>query len=168
MIRSGNLRPLVLFAWLILAGCAISPENPDAVQTADAARAEIWEKELAIFTGRGQGDISNYLNVASGEYLGWPPVLPSPTSLDSLRASADQAIALRGEVSNLTQKGFTLSGDTALMYFLNHRTRLGEGMADEAQRDVSEYYENVHVWVRRDGQWQLVGGFARKLDAPRE
>ncbi|MEM7293697.1 MAG: hypothetical protein AAF420_09945, partial [Pseudomonadota bacterium] len=80
------------------------------------------------------------------------------------KASQNQSIALRGEVSNLTQKGFTMSGNTALMYFVNHRTRLGEGFAAEDQREVDEYYENVHVWNFLDDEWQLIGGFARRID----
>lgn len=152
---------------LLIAGCSHTTRNSDRVQTPAAAEARIWAMELAIFEGRGQGDISNYLNVASDHYLGWPPVLPTPTTLATLRASADKAVALNGEVCNLTRKGFTMNGNVAIMYFLNHRTRLGEGMASADERDVSQYYENVHIWNLEDGQWRLIGGFARTVEAPR-
>ncbi|MEO0995955.1 MAG: hypothetical protein AAFX58_00435 [Pseudomonadota bacterium] len=158
----------VCIAAVVAAGCAKRNDGAaDNGQSAEAVEALIWEKELAIFAGRGEGDISNYIGVASDHYLGWPPVLPRPTTLETLKATADQAVALRGEVSNLSRKGFTLNGDTAIMYFLNHRTRLGDGMADEGQRAVSQFYENVHVWNKEGGEWKLIGGFARTVDAPR-
>ncbi|MEM1263244.1 MAG: hypothetical protein AAGH76_12665 [Pseudomonadota bacterium] len=157
----------VAVALAIVSACA--PEAPAPVMaSAEDIEALIWQQELAIFEGRGNGTIRTYLDSASDDYLGWPPVLPTPTNLDALKASADAAIALRGEVSDLSRQGFSLSGDTALMYFLNHRTRLGDGMAAEGERDVDEYYENIHVWQQQDGAWKLIGGFARRLPGPRE
>ena len=168
------LLPKAVWMAVALAGVsACAPEAPvpepaPVTASAEAVEAIIWEKELAIFEGRGNGTIRTYLDSASDDYLGWPPVLPTPTNLDALKASADAAIALQGEVSNLSRKGFSLTGDTALMYFLNHRTRLGDGMAAEGERDVDEYYENIHIWQQQDGDWKLIGGFARRMPGPRE
>ncbi|MEO0574841.1 MAG: hypothetical protein AAF004_05210 [Pseudomonadota bacterium] len=164
-----NKASILAVAALSLSACGQDPVIAHGSPNTKAQDAElIWAKELAIFSGRGQGDITNYINSASDHYLGWPPVLATPTTLDTLKASADRAVALSGEVSNLTQKGFTRNGSTALMYFLNHRTRLGDGMAAEGEREVDQYYENVHVWNYEDGQWLLIGGFARTVDGPRE
>ncbi|MEM8984999.1 MAG: hypothetical protein AAGC71_18460 [Pseudomonadota bacterium] len=172
-LRSSSLRGTVLAIALLtgVSACApdaTAPEERATSPSVAAVEALIWEKELAIFAGRGNGTIEPYLNSASDAYLGWPPVLPAPTNLDALKASADAAVALQGEVSNLSRKGFSLTGDTALMYFLNHRTRLGDGMADEGERAVDEYYENIHVWQRQNNDWQLIGGFARRMAGPRE
>ncbi|MEL7297121.1 MAG: hypothetical protein AAGJ86_05630 [Pseudomonadota bacterium] len=159
---------MISCATLFMSGCGAGSSEPVPESQAVANDARIiWEKELTIFERRGQGDISFYIDSASDDYLGWPPVLPAPSSLDGLKASADRAIALSGEVSNLTQKGFTSNGSTALMYFVNHRTRLGDGMAPEGERDVDQYYENLHVWTRQDSEWRLIGGFARTVDGPR-
>ena len=163
--RIGRAALLTLVSAAV-ASCATSAPSVSAASP-EAIEALIWEKELAIFAGRGDGDISYYIDVASDHYLGWPPVLPAPTNLDTLKASADQSIALRGEKIESTKTGFTMHGDTALMYFVNHRTRLGEGFADGDARNVDQYYENIHVWHREDGDWKLIGGFARLLDAPR-
>ena len=131
--------------------------------------AEIWAKEFAIFEGRSEGDLSNYLNVTSSSYLGWPPVMKEPLGLDKFRASASESSALKGEVTNITKKGFTRQGDTAIAYFLTHRTRLGDGFAPEGEREVDQYYENIHVWTIEDGEWRLVGGMARLLpEGPRQ
>lgn len=129
----------------------------------EAVEAEIWAKEFAIFEGRGRGDLSNYLGVTSDSYLGWPPVLKEPLSLDGFKASADAGIALAGEVITIEKNGFTMNGNTAAAYFTTHRTRLGDGMAPEGERDVDEYYENIHVWTLENGEWRLIGGMARKL-----
>ena len=170
VFRHGLVKRFVVGALLLpLIACVdLTSEESAITESVEAVEAHIWEKELAIFVGRGQGDISNYIGSASDSYLGWPPSLPTPTNLDALKDSAKQAVALLGEVSSLTRKGFTLEGDTALMYFLNHRTRLGDGMAEEGEREVNEYYENLHVWNREDGEWKLIGGFARRVDAPRD
>lgn len=165
-------RLLIVLSSLVLFSCSQEPihvgdptDSQEAAATNDDAGIEemIWQKELAIFEGRGQGDLSNYVSVVGDAYLGWPSVLEEPLGADGLRASAAQSSALRGEVSRLTKKGFTRQGDTAIVYFLNHLTRLGEGIAPEGERDVDLYYENVHIWTRHEGEWVLVGGMARKM-----
>jgi len=131
--------------------------------------ADIWKMESAIFEGRGRGDLSNYLDVTSSQYLGWPPVLDKPLSLEKFRSEENmgQSTALRGEVITFEKNGFTMNENTAITYFTSHRTRMGEGMAVNGSRDVDEYYENTHIWTFEDGKWRLIGGMARKLDAPR-
>lgn len=157
----------LLAACFLGASCGAAPpataEEIDQVQDAAAVEAEIWAKEIAIFEGRGRGDLSNYLGVTSDSYLGWPPVLKEPLSLDGFKASADAGIALAGEVITIEKNGFTMNGNTAAAYFTTHRTRLGDGMAPEGERGVDEYYENIHVWTLEEGEWRLIGGMARKL-----
>lgn len=150
------LAPLVLLGMTLSIGCA--EENEVAVTSVED---DIWAKEFAIFEGRGRGDLSNYVNVASEAYLGWPPSLQEPSNRDNLVAMAKESSALEGEVITITKKGFTHQGDTAVAYFLTHRTRLGVGFAEEDERDVDQYFENVHVWTLQDGEWFLVAGMAR-------
>lgn len=128
----------------------------------------IWAKEEAIFEGRGRGDLSNYLNAASDNYLGWPSVFPKPAPLARLESDSTQSSALEGEKITLTRTGFTRNGNTAITYFLNHRTKLGKGMAPEGERDVNQYYENIHVWTLEDGEWRLIAGMARQVDGPKD
>jgi hypothetical protein len=155
---------------LSLAACTVSsapvPEKLDAQEI----EADIWEMEAAIFEGRGRGDLSNYLNVTSSQYLGWPPVLDKPLSLDGFRAQENmgQSAALIGEEITFEKNGFTINDNTAITYFTSHRTKMGEGMAVNGSRDVSQYYENTHTWTFEDGEWRLIGGMARLLDGPRE
>lgn len=156
-----------LAACCLAASCGAAPsataERTDQVQDVAAVEAEIWAKEFAIFEGRGRGDLSNYLGVTSDSYLGWPPVLKEPLSLDSFKASADAGIALAGEVITIEKNGFTMNGNTAAAYFTTHRTRLGDGFAPEGEREVDQYYENIHVWTLEEGEWRLIGGMARML-----
>lgn len=124
----------------------------------------IWEREMAIFEGRSRGDISNYLGVTSSAYLGWPPGFPEPLPLADFKAGADMASGLAGEVTAVEKTGFTHFGQTVLTYFLTHRTRLGEGMAAAGERDVDQYYENIHVWTLEQDVWRLIGGMARPVE----
>lgn len=156
---------LALLSALALSACEIKSTEVEDVSKLDpaATEAEIWAKEEAIFEGRGQGDLTNYLSVTSDGYLGWPPVMAKPLGLEKFRESADDASALEGERITLTREGFSVEGHTAVAYFTTHRTRLGKGFAPEGEREVDEYFENIHVWTREGGEWRLIGGMARKL-----
>jgi len=137
--------------------------------TAEEIEAYIWEKEFAIFEGRSEGDLTNYISVMSDHYMGWPQVLDTPIARDRFMIDAELSKALKGEVTTVTKNGFTLhEGTTAIAYFTTHRTRLGDGMAPEGERDVDEYYENIHVWTMEEDEWRLMGGAARLMDGPRE
>lgn len=131
-----------------------------------AIKALIWEREMAIFEGRSVGDISNYLNATSDFYLGWPPGFAEPLPLGDFKAGAGMASGLKGELTEVEKMGFTLNGNTALTYFLTHRTRLGEAFAVDGSRDVDQWYENIHVWTLENGDWRLIGGMARPVDGP--
>lgn len=156
-------------ALLFTAACSnqSAPVSDDVDR--QAVEADIWEKEAAIFEGRSRGDLSNYLNVTSSEYLGWPPVLDQPLSLDGFRSEENmgQSMALRGEAVTFERNGFTMTDNTAITYFTSHRTRMGEGMAVDGSREVDEFYENIHTWTLEDGEWRLIGGMARRLDRRR-
>jgi hypothetical protein len=149
----------------LLAACQVSPSAKGEADAPDpaAVEAEIWAKEEAIFEGRGRGDLTNYLSVTSAGYLGWPPVMEKPLGLEKFRESADDAGALEGEKISIVREGFSTEGHTAVAYFTTHRTQLGKGFAPEGERDVDEYYENIHVWTLEGGEWRLIGGMARKL-----
>lgn len=163
----GITNTLVVLVVLAAATVARADEAALVSEMDDAAiEAYIWAKEMSIFDGRSIGDISNYLDATSKVYLGWPPGFAQPLPLGDFKAGADMAKGLNGEVTDVKRMGFTLNGNTALTYFLTHRTRLGEGMAEEAERDVDQYYENIHVWTLEDGDWRLIGGMARPSAGP--
>jgi hypothetical protein len=168
---------LIASAMMALAAAGCNAQAPSDTQQAQAPAVaidtreraiieeEIWAIEASIFEGRGRGDLSNYLNAASGSYLGWPPVLPKPLNLDGFKSPENMngAIALRGEKITFVRNGFTMNDTTAITYFTSHRTMLGEGFAVDGVREVDEYYENTHIWTFEDGAWRLIGGMARKL-----
>lgn len=159
--------PALALVASMIAGCADGQQdNGEAGMDPAAIEAEIWAKEEAIFKGRGEGDLTDYLSVTSDSYLGWPPVMEKPLGLDKFRESASDASALKGEKITLTREGFTVNGNTAAAYFTTHRTRLGDGFAPEGEREVDQYYENIHVWTLEDGEWRLIGGMARLLPDP--
>lgn len=148
-----------------LFGCSAQPASGPEFSGAERAaiEADIWAKEAAIFEGRSQGDLTNYLSVTSKNYLGWPPVMAEPLPLDNFRKQSVDASALLGEEISFEKNGFTMNGNTAATYFTSHRTRLGQGFAEDGNRDVDQFYENIHVWTLEDGEWRLISGMARLL-----
>ena len=141
---------------------------PLAAQTAapDAASAEatIFGIEQAILTGRGKGDLSPYLNAIGPKYLGWPPTMAEPLSMEGFKRDAVNESALNGETTTMEKHGFTMANGTALAYFSTHRTMLGVGFADkDGNRIVDQRYENIHVWSWDGTRWTLVGGMARAV-----
>lgn len=151
----------------LLTALACGAQADETVSDAEQAiAAHIWEREMAIFDGRSAGDLSAYLDATSNFYLGWPPGFAEPLPLGDFRAGAGMAPGLRGEVTDVKQMGFTLNGNTALTYFLTHRTRLGEAFEENGSRDVDQWYENIHVWTLEGGEWRLIGGMARPVDGP--
>lgn len=141
---------------------ASSDERKAMITTEKNEAAEIiWAKEQAIFDGRMKGDLSAYVNSIGDDYLGWPPVLPEPLSMEKFKKDAPSGIALRGEVITMKKRGLTFSGNTALAYFSTHRTMLGEGFGEGDARKVDQRYENIHVWQLQGGDWRLIGGMAR-------
>jgi len=121
----------------------------------EAVKAEIWKKELAIFAGRGRGDTSYYLENASPDFLAWTSGTKKPFDIKILAESGKRFAGKDKEVTALTMTGFSLSGDTAISYFKNHRTRSPDG------RTVDQTYDNIHVWQKTDGEWKVLASVSR-------
>ena len=121
----------------------------------EAVKAEIWQKELAIFAGRGRGDTSYYLENASPDFLAWTSGTKTPFDIETLAESGRRFAGKDKEIAVLTQTGFSLSGDTAISYFKNHRTRTPDGAI------VDQTYDNIHVWRKTEGVWNVLASFSR-------
>jgi len=127
----------------------------------EVAKNIIWQKELAIYKGRGEGDLSIYLNSTSNEYVGWPPGAKVPADLSGLRKMAKSVSGLNQERLTMELADFTLSGNTAVIYYHTHRTTLPNG------EPADQRYAICHVWVREQGEWRLIGAHGR-LKSPNE
>ena len=152
-------RPTILIAvsMLFMGGIGAVAAQDDAV---GQARDVIWAKEMAIYEGRSHGMIDFYLNNASPHFLAWTAGTPAPFRIDKLCAGA---VALRGhdkEVIETTFRDFSLSGDTAIIYYQNHRTRLADGTL------VDQTYDNIHVWQKDHGEWKVLASMSRPMPAP--
>ncbi|MEX2495089.1 MAG: hypothetical protein WD448_03315 [Woeseia sp.] len=117
----------------------------------------IWSHEIAIYEGRGEGSLENYLRVAHEDFAGWPPHWSTPSDYNSMEAQNDAAQSLRGEKVDLLKKQIVVTGDIALAYYSTHRTRLGGGEV------VDQHFDVLHVWGVYDGEWKLIGGMAREV-----
>jgi len=86
---------------------------------------------------------------------GWPPGIPKPTNLDTLRKSSAGFNRKNSEKLELTFTDFTLRDSTAVIYYQTHRTMLPNGTP------VDERFDTIHVWVREGADWKLIGAMAR-------
>ncbi|MDX2224277.1 MAG: nuclear transport factor 2 family protein [Rhodospirillaceae bacterium] len=145
------MRYLAVALAAVLAASAVHAE--DAAK--EKAKAEIWAKEQAIYNERATGGLSYYVNNASPHYVGWPPSAPKPLALTGLRTDAQRMTGLNKEKLTMQLMDFTLHGDTAVIYYLNHRTMRPDGTPTD------EKFENIHVWVRAGNDWQIVGAMSR-------
>ena len=119
------------------------------------AQAEIWNKEKAIYTARGAGDLKPYIDNVASNYLAWPPFSPVPTGVEALRRAAPKMAVENKEMLAMEFVSFALNGDAAIIYYKTHRTRLPDGTATD------ERFEVTHSWVREGGKWKVYGGMAR-------
>ena len=88
-------------------------------------------------------------------YVGWPPGIPKPSNLDTLRKSSAGFNRKNSEKLELTFTDFTLRDSTAVIYYQTHRTMLPNGTP------VDERFDTIHVWVREGADWKLIGAMAR-------
>jgi ketosteroid isomerase-like protein len=144
---------------------AAASSNPAATSSDSTSSDEqtLWHYEQSIYAGRAQGDLSFYVNHADPAYAGWPPQSPAPFGRDELAAQARRAAGQNGEKLVLEKNliRFTADGKTALVFYTTHRTARADGLV------VDERFENIHVWLRRDSGWMIVGGMSRPMPANR-
>jgi hypothetical protein len=162
---SPTARPLrCTFCLATVVALALGCARPAAAQTDEAvaeAKATLFDMEQRIYASRKLGNMDLYVAHASPNYLGWPPIVAKPERREKVNANQTN-LAGSQEQNELTLAGFTLDGDTAIIYDINHRTRRGDGAP------VDEYFDNIHVWVKRDGQWLLLGTMPRPSQRPTE
>jgi ketosteroid isomerase-like protein len=127
----------------------------DRDQTFEEIRDELWSKELAIYEGRSRGDLSAYMANTASAYLAWPPFDEVPKGTAGLQETSRRLAGTTSERLEMTFLDMALSGDTAVIYYKTHRTRLADGTP------VDQHYEVTHTWIREDRQWKVVGGMAR-------
>ena len=140
--------PLLAF---VLAGTG---QAQDAGAVA-AARDAIWAKEKAIYAARGEGDLSVYVASTSPHYKGWPPNTKVPADLSRLKSMASGMVGLNKEQLEMELADFTLSGDTAVIYYHTHRTVMPDGTPTDQRFAI------CHVWTREEGEWRLIGALGR-------
>jgi len=141
-----------VLAMTMVSGAAVAQSAADK----EAAKNAIWAKEQAIYQGRASGALKFYVDNASPNYLGWPPGPAKPVALPGLRQDSQRMEGLNKEKLAMNFVDFTLHGDTGIIYYMNHRTSMPDGRA------VDEKWETIHVWVRDNGDWKIVGAMARQ------
>lgn len=136
---------------------APAPTQAPAPLSAEAAAARdaIWEKEKKIYQGRAEAGLTYYLQNTSDRYVGWPPGLARPSSVEALRRSSAGVNRKNAEKLEMSLTDFTMQDGTAVIYYQTHRTMLPNGTP------VDERFDVIHVWVREGTDWKLIGAMAR-------
>lgn len=129
-----------------------------SAEEVDAVKAIIWEKEKAIYAGRAQGDVGYYIDNTSPNFLAWTSGTKIPFRVDKLKASRETMKGRDQELITNELLDFSLSGDTAIIYYRNHRSRLPDGTI------VDQTYDNIHVWQRTNGDWKVLASMSRKAE----
>ena len=145
---------LAIAAAMILAAFRVGISVGET-QSTDAA--EVWALEQAIYQRRAKGDTKFYSDISSSRYLGWPAPADEPVPYETIRGFATSGEFLPGEVIDVVSDGISVDGDTAISYFSTHRTVRPGGQT------VDERYENIHVFVRREEGWRLLGAMSRRV-----
>ena len=139
---------------MVVAACAEQGSESNEYDR-EAARNEIWGKEQAIFSGRSRGDLGVYLGFTAGDYMGWPPRSPAPLGIGQLREGAEQMLGKDQEEIAMEFGDITFSGNTAVIYYSTHKTRMPDGAPVDQTADIA------HVWIREDEEWKLLGALGR-------
>jgi len=160
MIRLTICAALAPFALTHAASAQTAYPAPPAL-TGEAAAVQkiIWAKEMAIYEGRAHGDVSYYVNNTSPNYVAWTAGTPTPFRIDKLKASGGVMKGKDKEIITTTFRDFSLSGDTAIIFYQNHRARMPDGT------DVDQTYDNIHVWQKRAGDWKVLASMSRQMPA---
>ena len=125
------------------------------------ARDQIWAKEKAIYASRVAGGDYYFKNASPG-YLGWVYGTPRPFRIDKLQGSAKGPAKPTKEVITNEFTDFSLQGDTAIIYYVNHRTMLADGT------EVDQKFDNIHVWIRDGEDWKILASMSRLEEPARD
>lgn len=131
----------------------------DHEETSSDLRNRLWQLELDIYKARGSGDLHVYASHVNENLLVWPPWSAAPMRSADLRRQAERFDDTHQEILALTLVAFSVDGDTAMLCYRTHRSRLPDG------QPCDEHFHVVHVWLRRGGRWTLLGGMARPSTA---
>ena len=154
-MHTNSKSPIALCVALLLYWAFGFPAAAQTEAESAAARDQIWAKEQEIYKRRGQGDLSYYVANASDRYMGWPPGSKVPADLSRLKEMAGAMVGLNQERLEMELADFTLSGDTAVIYYHTHRTVMPDGTPTDQR------YAICHVWTREEGEWRLIGALGR-------
>ena len=149
-------RLIVVFAALMISSAGTDGKAQNAVVPANPTEALIWSQEQKIYEGRAHGSIQYYVDHTSPDYLTWPASTDHPIDKDALKKGT-KSVAAGHEVIKSELTNFAQDGDTAVIYYINHRTMRPDGTA------VDERYANIHVWIKRNGAWVILGGMSRLI-----
>ncbi len=151
--------PRLLAVLSILSALIAGATSASAQTAAEVAKAkdQIWAKEVALTASHARGSAAYY----APDFLGWTYGLPKPFRMSDVPHKTGAAPPPSQEKVESSFRDFTLHGDTAVVYFVNHRTMRADGTPADDNFDV------LHVWVRDGNDWKIVASMSRASAAPK-
>jgi hypothetical protein len=144
---------VTMIAALGLAHSAFAQSAEDIAKAKD----EVWAMEKKIYTYEQRnlgGDY--YYRISADGYLGW--VYGTPKPFHKPNGPPTPLKTPTKEVITPELTDFSLEGNTAILYYTNHRTMLRDGTP------VDQYFDNIHVFIREASGWKLMASMSRIED----
>lgn len=136
---------------------AAAPVLAQSAEERAKVEALLWEKEQKIYADRANGSLAYYLTQITDNYVGWPPGQAMPSDAKALRERSGLMKGNDKEELTMEKTGFTMEGDTAVIYYRTHRTMRPDG------KPANEQFETIHVYTRSGEDWKMIGALARPM-----
>ncbi|MHB8484412.1 MAG: nuclear transport factor 2 family protein [Candidatus Acidiferrales bacterium] len=122
---------------------------------------QVWAGEQAYWRYVKAHDVTRYLALWSDDFTGWPIVNEHPEHKAEVGAFLKANGSLGHVVAyELHRESVEMHGDAVITFY---RATVSRGNADGSVSTTT--YRMTHTWMKKNGQWQIVGGMSA-VDPP--
>ena len=112
-----------------------------------AEQKEVWEMELAYWEFFKAGDLKEHMKLWHKDVIAWPHWSPKPLGKETLEIEVKPWLKpLSYDLKPLT---INIFGNIAVIYYRVHTVRAGNQYSSA---------RIVHLWMKQDGKWEIIGG----------
>lgn len=164
-MRSSILRSLLVVPLLAVSACSpseptaeVSTPAPTASEPAEDVEATIIALEEQWVAAIVDGDTATLDRLLADDFVGTSPTAHffyKSMAIDDLDSGTYVVSAM-----DMDEVSANVYGDTAVAYTSQEETSTYAG------EDTSGHYHYTNVWLRRNGQWQVVASHGSRYDEP--